>query len=203
MELRGLNDFVLALLDPSTGQIIADKDKGLSADGTFKVDLGSSKGATQANITGLAPTATKVYGSNQVAEQEVGSASPSVALAANDIPHLIYDKAVGMEADSVNGGYADKDGILCTGGVILHSQSPEGVDAYLAFPMGIITPGELNLRTNTQNPVSVHDAMTLAVQARPSDALVYQKFYSDDDNFDYQKMLAFIFPGYKAPAPKQ
>ncbi|WP_125767319.1 phage tail protein [Lapidilactobacillus wuchangensis] len=198
MELKGLADFIIGLYGPD-GTLLKDKDKGLSETGLYKVDLNSSKGATQANMTGLAPTVTKVYGSNAVAEQNIGTPSPAIALAANDIPHTIYDKTVGLEKDEVNTGYAARPGQTSMGGVIVHSQSADGtVDAYMAFPQGTITPGEMNLQTNTENPVSVHDALTLSTQARGSDKLMYQKFYSDEPNFDYEKMLAFIFPGYVA-----
>ena len=65
MELRGLADFVLGMVG-NDGKIIADPDKGLSENGLFKVDLNSSAGAVQANITGLSTTPEKVYGPNAV-----------------------------------------------------------------------------------------------------------------------------------------
>lgn len=200
MELKGLSDFVIGMMTDK-GKLIVGEE-GLSETGLFKVDLSSSKGATQANITNLNPTVTKVYGSNSVAEQQVGVASPSVALAANDIPHLIYDKVMGMEADKTNTGMAVKFSKAALAGVIAHSTSLDGsVDAYMAFPLGVVTPGDLALATDQENPTVVHDALTLAAQARPSDNLLYQKFYSDDPEFDYEKMLAFIFDGYKVATP--
>ena len=197
MELRGLPDFVLERLD-NNGKIIADPSKGLSENGLFKVDLNSSAGAVQANITGLSTTPEEVYGSNAVAEQNIGTIQPQIALTANDIPHDVYDKLAGLVQDTVNGGYGARSGTLIQGGVIVHSQNREvTIDAYFAFPFGVFTPGELNIQTNQQNPTVVHDALTLSVQARPTDALVYQKFYSDEDKFDYEKMLAYVFPGYQ------
>jgi hypothetical protein len=112
----------------------------------------------------------------------------------------VYDTFVGLQADQTNGGMAAKSGATVTGGLIVHSQHRSGVDLYMAFPMGIFTPGEMNLQTNQQNPTIVHDALTFSVQARASDQLVYQKFYSDEENFDYEKMLAFIFEGYTPKA---
>lgn len=203
MELRGLADFQLALTD-DTGKIITDPDTGLGASGIFKVDLNSSKGSTQANVSGLAPTVTKVYGSNAVAEQTVGVESPSIALAANDIPHIITDKIEGLVTQATDGGHGKTAGSVVYGSLLIHSDNGQlgdnKVDAYLAFPLGVITMGNLDLQTNGASPVVVHDALTFAAQARPSDNLIYEWFYSDDTNFDEQKMLAGVFNGYTAPA---
>lgn len=196
MELRGLSSFIMWRYDDS-GKLIVDATA--NNNGIFVVDLASSLGATQANITNMSTAPEKVYGSNAVAEQTVGVIQPSVALAANDIPHKTYDLYAGLQEDAVNGGMAAKSGLVTTGGLIIKSTDRTGkVDAYIAFPMGIYTAGELNLQTNQQNPTIVHDALTFSPQARASDQLVYQKFYSDDANFDYEKMLAFIANGYVA-----
>ncbi len=53
-------------------------------------------------------------------------------------------------------------------------------------------PGELNIQTDTENPNVVHDALTLNAQARPSDLLLYEKFYSDEKDFDYVNMLKYL-----------
>ncbi|WP_262316411.1 phage tail protein [Lacticaseibacillus parakribbianus] len=197
MELRGLADFVLAHYDNETHQIITTS--GSTSTNPFTVNLSTSLGSTQGNITGLSTAPEKVYGSDAVAEQTIGVLQPSVALAANDIPHEIMDEYSGLVADKVNGGYAGKSGVLVEGGLILHSKNRTGdVDAYIAFPSGLYTPGDLTLGTNQQSPTVAHDALTFSVQARASDHLVYQKFYSDDEDFDYEKMLAFIFAGYEA-----
>ncbi len=209
MELHGLNDFIMWRYD-NDGNVISDPDKGgFTYDGNkgkvfdpktkeeikglFKVDLDSSKGATQANITGLAESVQRVYGSNYVAEITTGSAQPQAALAANDIPHTIFDTLIGLVRDEI-GGYALKGQPKnVQGGLLIHSYNPwNAVDFYFAFPMGIYVPGELNLGTNTENPNVVHDAMTLNAQARGTDQLLYEKFYSDEQGFDYTKMIKFI-----------
>ena len=63
---------------------------------------------------------------------------------------------------------------------------------YFAFPFGVFVPGELNMGTNTENPNVVHDALTLNAQARGKDLLLYEKFYSDEQSFDFDKMIEFI-----------
>ena len=120
MEITGLNDFIVwmydkdgnVITDSNSGGFPYDGDKGKvftksgqEIKGLFKVDLQSSLGATQANITGLAPSVNRVYGSNFVAEVNSGAEQPSIALAANDIPHGVYDLLTGLKKDQ-NGGYA-------------------------------------------------------------------------------------------------
>ncbi|TSO25291.1 phage tail protein [Lactobacillus sp. LL6] len=196
MELEGLSDFLIWRYDAS-GKLLTDPENGglqtnCGIPGVFKVDLQSSKGATQANITGLAPSAQKVYGSDAVAEISVGTANPQVALAANDIPHTVYDSFAGLVKDKF-GGYAKKDNFAVNGGCIIHSRNPnKNIDLYMAFPNGTFTPGELNLQTNNENPSKVHDALTLQAQARGTDMLLYEKFYSDEKDFDYTSMIGYI-----------
>ena len=77
MELQGLNDLLVFKYDKD-GKLVTDESKGglttnIGKDGVFKIDLESSKGATQANITGLSRTAQAVYGSNAKAEQHFGA----------------------------------------------------------------------------------------------------------------------------------
>lgn len=198
MELTGLNDYMLFRYD-NNGKLITDTEQGglksnIGKDGIFRVDLQSSFGATQANITGLAPTAQKVYGSNAVAEQHIGAVNPQVALAANDIPHIIYDLLAGLtKDDKVKGGYAHKENVMVHGGLIVHSHNDNrDIDFFMAFPFGLYTPGEMNLQTNNENPTIVHDALTFAAQARGADNLLYEKFYSDEQGFDFDSMVNYI-----------
>lgn len=197
MELKGLADFRIALLD-DTGKIIADADKGLSADGIFTVDLSSSKGATTATINNIAPTATAAYGSDALAEQFVGNIKPTVALAANSIPHEIMDKLSGLSKE--DGGYARRGAPKPTYvAVLVHSHNADAtIDAYIGFAMGILTPGELAIATDQDNPTVIHDALSFTGQTRPSDKLIYKRYYSDDTDFKEASMLTEIFEGYTA-----
>lgn len=209
MEITGLNDVVVwmydkngkVITDPDAGGFTYDGDKGkvysaknkTEIKGLFKIDLASSYGATQANISGLAPSVSRVYGSNFVAEVNTGAEQPSIALAANDIPHVIYDLLTGLKKDQF-GGYTRKGQAAPTsGGVLAHSYNThKGTDLYFAFPMGTFVPGELNMGTNTENPNAVHDALTLNAQARSSDLLLYEKFYSDEKDWDFDEMITYL-----------
>ena len=209
MQIKGIDDIVVwpygldgvINTDPDKGGFIYNGNAGKVFDpvtgeelkGLFKIDMASSKGATQANITGLAPSVTRVYGSNQVAEVEVGNEQPSIALGANDIPHVIYDILSGLTKDKF-GGYARKGRPNPTqGGLIAHSHNDTyNIDLYFAFPLGVYITGEVNMGTNTENPVTVHDSLTLNSQARPQDLLLYEKFYSNEKDFDYGNMIKYI-----------
>lgn len=209
MEIKGLNDIIVwmydkngkVITDPSAGGFTYDGDKGkvytvkgkTEVKGLFKIDLASSYGATQANITGLAPSVNRVYGSNSVSEVNTGTEQPSIALAANDIPHNIYDFLTGLKKDQF-GGYARKGKAEPTlGGVLAHSYNThKGIDLYFAFPMGTFVPGELNMGTDTENPNVTHDALTLNAQARGTDLLLYAKFYSDESGFDFDNMINYV-----------
>lgn len=209
MEIQGLNDLITwtydtnqkIITDPDQNGFTYDGDKGKVFDpktneqikGVYKMDLASVYGVTQANITGLAPSVQKVYGSNFVAEVNTGTEQPAIAMAANDIPHLIYDLLTGLQKDQF-GGFARKGTAHPkSGGVIVHSYSPHtNTDFYFAFPMGIFVPGELNMQTNNENANVVHDALTLNAQARGTDQLLYEKFYSDEQGFDYGNMIKYI-----------
>lgn len=209
MELQGLNDYITwrydsegkVITDPDQGGFTYDGDKGKVFDpktheelkGLFRVDLASSKGATQANVTGLAQSVQRVYGSNAIAEVNVGSEQPQVALAANDIPYQVSDALIGLERDKF-GGFARKgQPKQSQGGVILHSYNPwKDIDFYFAFPLGLYVPGEMNLQTDNENKNVVHDAMTLNAQARGTDLLLYEKFYSTEEGFDFGQMVKYI-----------
>lgn len=209
MEITGLNDIIVwmydkdgkVITDPSAGGFTYDGDKGkvytvkdkTEIKGLFKIDLASSYGATQANITGLAPSVNRVYGSNYVAEVNTGAEQPSIALAANDIPHVIYDLLTGLKKDQFGGYTRQGKATPTTGGVLAHSYNThKGTDLYFAFPMGTFIPGELNMGTNTENPNDVHDALTLNAQARSTDLLLYEKFYSDEKDWNFDKMVSYV-----------
>lgn len=196
METSGILDIILGLSDGSGKLLDTPETGGLTTNmdfpGLYKFDLRSAKGVTQANITGLAATAQKVYGSNAVAEQHVGAISPKVTFVANDMEHTVYDALVGLAKDQF-GGYAQKNSEISQGPAIVHTANSDGtIDLYIGFPLGIFTPGELNIQTNTQNPALLHDSITFDAQARPTDSLLYEKFYSDSKDFDYKNMLAYI-----------
>lgn len=203
MEVRGLDDLIVFKYD-SKGNLLSDADKGglttnMDKDGLFKVDLQSSKGATQANFTGLNRSTTRIYGSNAATETSTGVYQVSGTFGANDIPHDVYDAIIGLEKDKALGfgNKATSKTPTVYGGVIAHSYNTNiGVDLYFVLPYGTLASGgDLSLGTNTENENVVHDTFTLTALARPSDGLVYEKFYSDENGFDFDKMIEYVTKG--------
>jgi hypothetical protein len=197
MATVGVLSATMGILDATSGQLIADEDKGLSANGLFKVDAKSSKGVTAANITGLAATITKIYGSNMVTDSSVGIPAPQCALSANDIPHEIVDKVTGMEIGK-DGAATSYTKLLPSVPLIVETtQLKNGKSMYFVFFDSAVVRGEENLQTNNTSEQRVVDTLTFSANARVSDGANFKMFYADSEGFDEDKMLAEVFPGYK------
>jgi len=197
MAYVGLKSFTVGMLDEK-GQLIKDTTKGLSEQGIFEANLTTAMGATQANITGLAPSLQKIFGSNAVADNSVGVAQPQVVLGANNLPHEIGDKLVGMIIDEMGAATATS-GLIPNVALIVTTQDvATKKDINIAFFGGNMVRGEANLQTNNQNEVRVNDALTFSANARVSDGAPYKIFYAENAKFDREKMLNEVFPGYAA-----
>lgn len=93
MATVGVKGIRMAIIDPTTGKIVKG-DKGLSDNGIFDARGKVALGVTQANITGLAPSVTKIWGNNLLQDQSIGKAQPSVAANFNDLPHDVFGKSL-------------------------------------------------------------------------------------------------------------
>lgn len=202
MELNGFSRAIIAPEDDNGKfkEIKEFKNYGKYKDlGLFQVDLQTSKGTTQSNISGMNPTVTAVYGSNTKAESETGSENPSIAFGANDLPWDIGSILKGMHYDETNGGYKRNDKSIFYGAYVAVSEN-HGFPVYYSFPFCTFTAGSSeNMGTDTQNAVTTHDTLTITPQARPSDNLLYQIFIGDttrDKNWkDEMTMLKYIVEG--------
>lgn len=198
MATVGVKSAILGIVN-ETGTLVTDEKTGLSATGIYEVNLQTSKGVTQANITGLSPQITKIYGSNAVADSSIGIPAPQVALGANDIPHVIVDKVTGMEIGE-DGSATNKASMLPSVPLIVESSAVrDGKSIYFAFFDTTVVRGEENLQTNNTAEVRQIDNLTFSANARASDGANYKIFYADSEGFDKEKMLQEVFPGY---APK-
>lgn len=204
MELNGFARALIAPEDDNARLKSVDEFKKYGrykAQGIFQADLQTAKGTTQSNITGLNPTIQKVYGSNTVAESEVGIENISATLAVNDMPFDISSLLQGMYKDETHGGYKCADKRLFKGAYIAISEN-HGFPVYYAFPYCTFTPGSgVNMQTDAASPVTVHDSFTVTPQARPTDNLLYQIFVGDHDRDPAWKseeaMLAYIVDGFQ------
>ena len=66
----GFKKAYVGIIDEDAETLIKGED-GLSESGIFEINAQTSLGTIQAAITGLAPTATKIWGSNQNVDVEM------------------------------------------------------------------------------------------------------------------------------------
>lgn len=173
-------------------------NKGFGDSGVFWANLATAKGATNFNIQNISPTTQAVYGSDAIAERLLGTAAPTVTCGANDLPAEVSSVLMGAEEDTANGGFGYKGSHAVYGGAIGVTHH-DIYKEYICFPFGIWTQsGGMNIQSNNQNAVAVHDSFILNAQNRPSDNLLIH-FYSDSqENFSIEKMLTYIAEGYTA-----
>ncbi|MCX2455624.1 phage tail protein [Lacticaseibacillus nasuensis] len=198
MATVGVKSAIMGILGDDK-QLIKDEKTGLSETGIFEVNLATSKGVTTANITGLAATITKIYGSNAVADSSVGIPAPQVALSANDMPHEIVDKVTGMTVNE-DGSSTSYTKILPSVPLIVETSAvKDGKSIYFAFYDTTVVRGDANLQTNDASEQRVVDSLTFSANAGENGEN-FKIFYADAEGFDKEKMLAEMFPGYAAAA---
>lgn len=103
-SFKGIRWVALGIVDPTTGLIVADEKKGLSADGVVLVD-GDGQGATTANITALEEAGQQQYANDKVKRITHGTPTPQVALTMLDMPFDIGAKIKGYVTDGKGVGF--------------------------------------------------------------------------------------------------
>lgn len=200
-EKYGFRKAVTALIDKDTEQIITGAEKGLSENGLFTIDASTSKGVISGAITGLAPTQTKVYGSDAVVDIIAqGTGAVSLTLAANDIPMQILGKLSGMDYDATTGAYKlGKDSKAPFSVIDLVSTDGDKHPIHFALYKGKFGPEEVSLNTNQDQVNRATDSVTFSAVNRNSDGFVYA-MYVEDETHKEADILKDIFKGY-TPAP--
>lgn len=196
----GFEKAVVAMLDENE-HIITGED-GLSTNGLYTIDARTSLGVISAAITGLAPTATKIYGSDQnVDVVQQGSGNVQATLAANDIPADILYKLSGMKQDAVSGGYyQDTSTKPVKAALLLMSHNSKGQPIYFALFKGTFGPEEVQLNTNTETPQLKTDSITFSALNRFSDKRIFAAYTVDPagKTKDEATVLKDVFQGYAA-----
>ena len=190
----GFKRAFVGLIDDDT-ELLIKGDGGLSDTGIFEVNAQTSLGTIQAAITGLAPTATKIWGSNQnvdVAQQGTGNAQ--MTLSANDIPAEIVYKLAGMKQDTATKSWSlDANTRPPKAAVVLESQDSKGRPIYFAMAKGTFGPEEVTLNTNTENQAITTDALTFSALQRKTDSKVHMAWLPED-NPAIADVLKAVFP---------
>lgn len=193
MATVGIKGLRMALIDPKTGKVIAGED-GFSENGIFDARGRVAQGLSEANITGIAPSVTKVWGNDILQDQSVGKSQPSVAASFNNLPHEILEKALGEESDG-KGGYLDNaSGVLPHIAMDLISSDLAGNEIHYCFYDGNMTQGDKNLQTSNENQSRVADALTYNPLAG-SNGHMMKTYYAADEGFTDKNLIDEIFPG--------
>lgn len=165
MAYIGLRYWMIARIDAKTKQVITDTSKGglttnCNVPGVFRVDLSSSGGATQANISNLQGTITKTYGSNAVARAAAGTPEPTVALGANGIPFDVIQSVTGMKKNADGSYTRNTDAEINHCALLICSDDWDGNQGYVGFYDGTVTMGNTNIQTNNQSEKITADSLT-------------------------------------------
>lgn len=190
----GIDLVTLALLG-SDGKIDMT-ETGLSTTGLFEI-VDEVLGTNTANVTNMEGAVTPVYGNNGTVDSSAAKGDTSVAFTFNDLPFEISNKILGMVADK-NGGFAPSQRKPKVAVLIKTHSLRTGNDVYTAFGQGKFTSTAENHQTNTNTEQRTTDQYTYTALDNPAWKQQYKKFYADADNFDFDAMMADVFPGYQA-----
>ncbi|MFL2019659.1 phage tail protein [Weissella hellenica] len=191
----GLKHTYLAVLDKD-GKILKG-ETGLSEDGLYTSNA-KDLGTKSANITNLATAGTAVYGDNGQADTTKSKSFPSVAGVWNNLPWDIKSKILGRESDG-NGGYVQSMDLPRVA-LIVESETLDRQNSFFyAFSNGQMIESALNLQSDQNTEQRVDDSLTY--QSFGDDRWNGQGikiFYSGDDEFTKEDMLAEVMGGYVA-----
>jgi len=179
----GVDSARLALIDPTTGKAL-NGDAGIpgaDANGIYTVSTKIDGGVATANLSGLAPSVTRVWGNNAVADISVGKAQPSIAFTANFLNHLVLAAVLGREGDG-KGGF-DLEGHPTDLAMELVSNTVAGGGVHFGFYDGYMTAGDIALATNNENETRVNDALTFTPFANDANK-VGRIYYDGDTGFE-------------------
>lgn len=182
----GIKTARLALFDEN-GVI----DKTFGDNGIYTIKTQEDGGVATANITGLAPTTTKIWGNNAMVDIAVGSIQPSVAFTTNFLNHDILNRVLGR-AKNEDGSYNLEGDANQLVALDIISSDVTNHDVHFAFFGGRMTAGDLSLSTNNENESRVQDALTYSPMTNDKGKIGVIG-YSGDDDFDIDLFTKNIF----------
>lgn len=187
----GLAGAKFALLDNNNAIITGANGVGDST-GIYTVTSNDDLGMNSANITGLAPTLTAIFGNNEKVDTSVGKPQPSIALVVNALDVDTKYKLLGYVSDG-KGGYTP-NGKGANVAVLLKTSLLDGSDVYFGFNNGTMVEGAgVNLQTDTQNESRQTDQMTYSPNATNLMPIGYKVYVSSKTGFDEAAMLKEVF----------
>lgn len=194
-ETIGFSYANVAVLDSKTEKVLAGAE-GLSTSGIFKVDAPSSKGVISAAISGLAPTITKIYGSNRaVGVSGQGAGNVQVTFAVNDLPTEVVNKLSGMKQDENGAWFIDSETKPPFAALELVSEGADQKAVHFALYKGTFAPESRNLQTNNESVQRATDSITFTALNRDSDGRVYAEYWDNDEKVKDDSITTDVFPG--------
>lgn len=189
----------LAVLDPVTGKAMPGAIPGADANGIYKVSTKGDGGVANASLSGLAPSVTRIWGSNSIVDVSTGKAQPSVAFTTNFLNHQALAAVLGR-ADDGKGGY-NLEGKNVDIALEIVSNTVAGGGIHFCFFDGYMTQGDLSLQTNNENESRVNDALTFTPFANDN-GVSGKIYYDQDDGFEMTGLESEVFGVTATPASK-
>lgn len=166
--------------------------------GIYEMNAGSVLGVLSAAITGLAPTTTKIYGSDvQVDISGQGTGNVSVTFAANDIPMDVESIITGYKKNEMGGWYLDDTSRAPFGALDLVSTNRQGQPIHIAFLKGQFAPEEKTLTSNNDSIQRATDSLTFSAISRNNTDLRSVTRYVEDGQITLDQILQDVFMGYE------
>jgi hypothetical protein len=202
---HGIEQVIFGLVDDD-GQLIADPDKGLSANGLYSPTM-NYEGATTANWTGLEQTGTDQFANDQKKRRTTPAANPSCALTFLDIGWKQKNKITGYVQDANDGGWS-----LSTSkphvAMLTVAKGLDGSKIYEGCAKGTCIDPQHQHQTDNTAEVDADAAMTYSAEVPDADVFKtsdgskqpYRKWSSADANFSLDQVFAQVFPGFKGTA---
>jgi len=202
----GFKKAYFGLIDEDTDMLTGTQPSDPAAipgakNGIYEMNAGSVLGVLSAAITGLAPTITKIYGSDvQVDISGQGTGNVSVTFAANDIPMDVEGIITGYKKNEMGGWYLDDTSRAPFGALDLVSTNRQGQPIHIAFLKGRFAPEEKTLTSNNESPQRATDSLTFSAISRNNTDLRSVTRYVEDGQITLDQILQDAFMGYEKPA---
>lgn len=196
----GLKMVKLALIDDN--EKIISGAAGLSETGILAIDS-TYFGTQTANITNLEGSVVKVAGNNLVQDSYTNPSAPQIAMTVNNLFVPIKNQILGNESDGA-GGYV-YSGAKPKVAVLIETETIDRKNSiFFGFRRTQVSAASENVQTDTdtastrQNDVLTFTALGVVDW---NGGEPYKNYYSGDELFKEETMLADVFPGAAVVAP--
>lgn len=194
-KTKGIDSAKVAIFTQDTEKIDLT-NKAIGTTGVFNLNASTAQGMTVGNITGLAPTMTKIYGSDMVVETSgKGTGSITATVGANDIPENVIDAITGVD-NSKGFSVVTSDTRAPYSALEFVTHGRLNNVLHLALVKGTFGLEEHNMQTNTDTEQLAADSLTFTAVNRSSDKVAYAKGDEANTAFKLDDWMKFIFPGY-------